>query len=321
MKHRRSLAALAVTALAGAGLLTSASTSSAASDPSAPVLTALSRAAQVRAYWTRDRMLDATPMGAEASGGSTSTRLAPRTTTGQAIESGSSAYVPKTVGKLFFTDGSVDYVCSASTIATRSRNQIVTAGHCVHTGPHPDDGLLGGLLGGTPHYFANWMYAPRYLDGRTPLGKWVATNRFVASGWINSENFDQDQAILALGAHNGKRIVDVTGGNRVAYGASANQGHVRIWGWPAASPYDGESAWRCDGTTVRDDSDNVGDARIACSMTQGSSGGPWILAKNRTANIGTIFAVTSRGTVSGPSELLAHPFTWSLRTLIQRANG
>lgn len=230
--------------------------------------------------------------------------------------------MPKTVGKLFFSDRADDYVCSASAIRTKSRNQVLTAGHCVHTGPHPDDigiPLLDGLLS-RPRYFSNWMFVPRYAHGNAPFGKWVATNRFVSTGWTQHENFSQDQAILTMGRRHGKKLINVVGGNRVALGRSPAEGQVRIWGWPAESPYNGEKAWRCDGPTKRSGADVRGDARMACPLNGGASGGPWLLRKRRTTNVGTIFAVTSREAVNGPKSLFAQPLPHELRQLINRAN-
>ncbi len=59
-----------------------------------------------------------------------------------------------------------DYVCSAAAIRTRKRNQVITAGHCVHTGPNV--GLLE-----QPHFFSDWLFVPRYRNGRAPYGRWV----------------------------------------------------------------------------------------------------------------------------------------------------
>jgi V8-like Glu-specific endopeptidase len=279
--------------------------------------------AQVRAYWTEQRMLAATPLDGLV-GSVAPTRSTDRAASGQAVQSNSSVRVPRTVGKLFFSDSGADYVCSAAAIRTQKRNKVLTAGHCVHTGPHPEDGLLPGLcllVCPAPHYFSNWMFVPRYENGAAPYGKWVATRGVVSDGWRTHENFTQDQGVLSMARRNGKRLVDVIGGNRVALNQSARQAGVRIWGWPAETPYDGETAWRCDGATVRDDSYWKGDAEMSCSMTAGSSGGPWILPGNRTANVGTIFAVTSRGTTAGPQILLAHPLPGELRTLIATAGG
>lgn len=323
MTVRRSLAGLAaVLALAG-GSLVAASTTAAHAQPS---VDALGRVAAVRAYWTRARMLAAIPVDSPSTTTTTTTtttRTSARTTglTSNTVQANSTVYTPRTVGKLFFSDGGSDYVCSAAAIATKSRNQVLTAGHCVNSS-HTNGGLLGlGLLAPKPHYYTNWLYVPRYDDGRAPFGKWVATAAYVTSGWINDENFQQDQGILTVARLNGRRLVAVTGGNRVALGAGTNHRGVRIWGWPAATPYDGETAWRCDGTTQASSVSTPGDSAMTCGLNGGASGGPWLLARDRTANVGTIYAVTSRITTVGPHLILAQPLPTSLRTLITRAGG
>jgi V8-like Glu-specific endopeptidase len=229
--------------------------------------------------------------------------------------------VPTSVGKLFFTDRRTDYVCSAAAIASPKGDEVLTAGHCVHTGPHPDGGLLGtGLLAGPPRYYSNWVFVPRYADGRAPLGRWVATGALAAAGWIKRESFTEDQGILTVARLGGRRLTDVVGGNRVALGRGRHQKGVRIWGWPAESPYDGEKAWRCDGTTKPTSIAAPGDAGMTCGLNGGASGGPWFLPKGRTGRTGTIFAVTSRITVGGSSHVvLAHPLPLSLRALIAAA--
>lgn len=309
---RRPLAALAAVGACLAGSLATA-------QPAPAVPSRHGYAATVRAYWTADRMAAAVPLDGLI--GSRTTRTAGRATTSNTLQSGTGGVtVPRTVGKLFFTDNNSDYVCSASAIVTRSRNQVLTAGHCVHTGPHPDGGLLGGLFV-QPHYFSNWMYVPRYAGGRAPLGKWVATHAYVSSGWTLHENFSQDQAILTMGVRNHRNLIPVTGGNRITVGARPFQVGARIWGYPAVNPFTGETAWRCDGTTHSTSVDWPNDASMSCGMNGGASGGPWLLRSGRTAETGTIFAVTSRESTSGPPVLLAHPLTSSIRTLITRANG
>ncbi|GAB4003340.1 trypsin-like serine peptidase [Nocardioides ultimimeridianus] len=329
---RRSLAGLTAVLALGAGSLAVAPTTPAHADGVVQLVHAratrpLGRIARVRAYWTRARMLAAIPVDSATTTATarTSPRTSARTTglTSNTVQNNTGGVIfPKTVGKLFFSDGGSDYVCSAAAIATRSRNQVLTAGHCAHTGPHPEGGLLGtGLLAGAPRYYSDWVYVPRYSNGNAPLGKWVATHAYVASGWIDDERFQQDQAILTVARLNGRKLVDVTGGNRVALGAGTDHQGVRIWGWPAGSPYDGETAWRCDGPTRASSVAAPGDAAMTCGLNGGASGGPWLLPGRRTINVGTIFAVTSRITTSGPHLILAQPLPISLRTLINRAGG
>ncbi|WP_281964126.1 hypothetical protein [Serinicoccus marinus] len=47
------------------------------------------------------------------------------------------------------------------------------------------------------------------------------------------------------------------------------------FGYPAASPDDGEELWRCSGVAGQDTRGTT-DHRLPCSMTGGSSGGGWI---------------------------------------------
>lgn len=313
----RPLAALAVVAaVAAAGpVAAQPSPTTSTSHPAHLGVRIHSRPAAVRAYWTRARMQAAIPLDAII-GSRTARATAPRT---QQTGAGG-VVVPRTVGKLFFSDSSADYVCTAAAIVSRSRNQILTAGHCVHTGPHPEGGGLLGLLPGPPHYFSHWMYVPRYNNGKAPLGKWVATHAYVTAGWRNDENFSQDQGVLTLAKHNGRKLVAVTGGNRIRVGASPVQRGVRVWGYPAESPYNGQRAWRCDGSTRSTSVDWPHDSEISCAMNGGASGGPWLLRAGRTAQAGTIYAVTSRQSTAGPKVLLAHPLTKSVRWLIGRAD-
>ena len=219
--------------------------------------------------------------------------------------------VPRTVGKLFFSDGPLDYVCSAAAIRTRRLNQVITAGHCVHTGPNV--GILE-----QPRFFSNWVFVPRFHRGRAPDGRWVGRNAWVFNGWVERESYRHDQAIIAFNKRNGRKLVKVVGGNKVVCCSAQRHRGVRIWGWPAQRPFDGRTARRCDGRTVRfrDTSDA---AMRHCRLTGGASGGPWLLPRGRTKNTGRIWAVTSRRLLDRPV-LLASPFPREIRRMIRAAN-
>lgn len=267
-------------------------------------------AREVRDYWTPDRMRSAVPIEELLPG------LADATTydaTERRVERTAQrrVRVPRTAGKLFFRVDGGDAVCSAAAIRTKRRNQVITAGHCVHTGPNV--GLLQ-----QPHFYRDFVFVPRYRDGRAPLGKWIGRKAWAFTGWVERESFRHDQAIIALKRRNGRRLVDVVGGNEVVWDKRPRQRGVRIWGWPAQSPYDGETAQRCDGNTARfENSDDA--AMHQCDLTGGASGGPWLLPRGRTANEGRIWAVTSRRLVDHPV-LLAHPIPREIRRMIRAAN-
>lgn len=273
---------------------------------------AVTSARQVRRYWTLERMAAAVPIEELVDGltvssdGDTQSRTSQRPVR---------VRVPRTAGKLFFTTNQGDAVCSAASIRTRRRDQVITAGHCVHSGP--DVGLLE-----RPHFYRNFVFVPRYHHNRAPDGRWVGRNSWVFTGWAENGASRYDQAIIAFKRRDGRKLVSRIGGNQVVWGKSPRQRGVRIWGWPAQAPYDGETARRCDGRTTRSDryADLGGDAVMhRCDLTGGASGGPWLLREGRTRNTGKIWAVTSRRDLLRPN-LIAHPIPRAMRGMIRAAN-
>ncbi|WP_428486827.1 trypsin-like serine peptidase [Rhodopila sp.] len=64
-------------------------------------------------------------------------------------------------GKLFFSEPSGDYVCSASVVRLRI---VVTAGHCIAS---PANGTA------PASFFSNWAFVPGYNNGSAPFGMWT----------------------------------------------------------------------------------------------------------------------------------------------------
>lgn len=268
-------------------------------------------AREIRNYWTPERMAAAIPIEDVVPGLtlSTSSDAAP---VDRATRTAARVRVPRTVGKLFFRDGAGDYVCSAAAIKTRRSNQVITAGHCVHTGPNPE-GFLA-----SPHFYRGFVFVPRYRHGRAPDGRWVGRNAWAFNGWIENESFRHDQAIISFKKRHGRKLVNVVGANEVVWGKPQRRWGVRIWGWPAQSPFDGETARRCDGRTTPFQ-DTADAAMHNCRLNGGASGGPWYLPRGRTANKGKIWAVTSRRLLDRPV-LLAVPIPFAIRRMIRAAN-
>jgi hypothetical protein len=59
-------------------------------------------------------------------------------------------------GKVFFSDGSANYVCSGTALTSGNESVVWTAGHCVNEGP-------GG-------FYTNWAFVPAYKDGTARTG-------------------------------------------------------------------------------------------------------------------------------------------------------
>ena len=209
--------------------------------------------------------------------------------------------VPTTAGKLFFTYDGADYVCSASSINSRNKSLVMTAGHCVHSGPQTG-------------WHKNFAYVPAYYNGHAPYGVWTWQRALTFKGWTEFGGFDYDQAFIAVQPQKGVRLVNKVGGNGLTVGASHLQKTVRTFGWPAERPFTGGTPHYCDGRTGKRSGSN--DATLGCAMTGGASGGPWII--NRVNDtVGYVFAVTSRRTLYGPPTLLASPNSLAVKSLYQ----
>ncbi len=264
----------------------------------------------VRRFWTAARMRNAIPLDLDRSGaGIPASAAAPAVT----HAAGRAAEGLRSVGKLFFSDASANYVCSAAAINTPERNLVVTAGHCVNSGGVR--GFLGGCRAGS--YYRNFQFVPAYDNGAAPYGTWIGVSAIAPAEWINGCNvFSRDQAMIAVAPLGGVNLVDAVGGNALAWNYPQRQDGVRAVGWPAQAPYDGKSRQECTAsTTVGEDGR---DAQMSCQLTGGASGGPWFL-RMASADTGFIFAVTSRRTTSGPAWLIAVPFDDSIEALMGAA--
>ncbi|NUS02832.1 MAG: hypothetical protein HOV97_09710 [Nonomuraea sp.] len=114
--------------------------------------------------------------------------------------------LPKTIGKVFFVDHDGHYRwCSATSIQSRHRNLVATAGHCVYeTGED---------------VYAKWVFVPGYYQGKAPWGVYVGAYAFTAYDLDTYDDYDGDFAFVAV--HNG---FSLTGSKEV------NKGEFSDWG-------------------------------------------------------------------------------------------
>ncbi|MEV3979803.1 hypothetical protein [Nonomuraea sp. NPDC049758] len=96
--------------------------------------------------------------------------------------------LPKTIGKVFFVDSAGKYRwCSATSIQSRHRNLVATAGHCVYeTGKD---------------VYSKWVFVPGYYQGKSPWGVYVGAYAFTAYDLDTYDDYDGDFAFVAV--HNG----------------------------------------------------------------------------------------------------------------------
>jgi V8-like Glu-specific endopeptidase len=170
--------------------------------------------------------------------------------------------VIKAVGRLYFTLSGVDYVCSATSISSANRDLLVTAGHCIHGG------------GQGQAFATNVSFAPGYVAGALHYGLWTARRLIAPQSWTASQDFNHDVGFVVLNTRNGQHLADVVGTERIAFDTPRSW-PLYVFGYPAQPPYNGGTLVYCSGTPGRDPYGGTQDS-MACSMTSGASGGPWL---------------------------------------------
>lgn len=263
-------------------------------------------AATATAYWTRRRMAAARPADvATVAAGVRQTRasgldaylhrIAPgrgaSTLTVPGTPWAAGGLVARTTGKVFFSLGPDDYVCSGSAVDAPDRSTVLTAGHCV---VDPETGTAA----------TNWVFVPGYRDGVAPYGIFTATHLAPTDGWRTSQDFDVDVAFADVARNAaGQRLEDAVGAQPLAFGAARGQA-VSAFGYPAAAPWTGERLVQCAGVVRPDPTPSPsGDQGLACTMTGGSSGGPWFAAFDRRTGRGTVTSLTSFSYSDAPGVL------------------
>lgn len=239
-------------------------------------------------YWTPARAATAIPrdFGIDPSTGKAVPRAKPvkpptqleKAWTGEGFDT-----VGATTGKLLFTLGTTNYVCSASVVDDSTGNSIVlTAAHCAY------DWRTGDAK--------NWMFIPGFDPGdafsgctTTDYGCWTASSLWVnaafkSAGAFNLIAITNDFAFAVMGpsttrpASNPYAELDAAVGSQpISFTGNLTTDLGKFTtslGYPQASPYDGTTLRYCQGTLGMDEYSGV-TYRIPCGMTGGSSGGPW----------------------------------------------
>jgi V8-like Glu-specific endopeptidase len=279
---------------AGTALLAGGLAAPAGAAPSSTGAAASAEHRRIVDYWTPERVRNAVPADVvldergrrvEASkpggGGTTGS-----TVTGASWTGGGA--VLKTTGKVLFTMGTANYVCSGSLVqdGVADRALVLTAGHCVYD----DRGDA---------FATNWMFvpefdsAPTFTCANTAWGCWTATRLVTTSAWANSEfNHDYAFAVLGAGGKTNAQADDVIGAQPIAFG-TVHPTVVHAFGYPAAQPYTGNDLVYCAGTDVKDTVSGSTAYSVGCSMNGGSSGGPWFRSFATSTGTGTLTSLNS----------------------------
>jgi hypothetical protein len=279
-RTRSTVLGTAVALLGGALAVGGAPTSaSGASGPERGVETHAAAATAASAhrvadYWTTTRMRNARPAQEPAASTASSSPVDRGTATKVAAKPPSGTPTPAastvaTTGKVFFTLGGVNYVCSGAATSSTNRDVVTTAGHCVNEGPGA--------------FATNWAFVPAYNNGSRPYGTWTARTLVTTSAWANQGDINYDGGFAVMNTLNGAHLTDVVGGQGIGFNLARGLSY-NAYGYPAAAPFNGETLKSCSGTASDDVWGGTQSQAITCDMTGGSSGGPWLISGSSTIN-------------------------------------
>jgi hypothetical protein len=293
MRRTRStlLAALAVT-LGGALAVTAPSTASGATGGAVEThaaATTHASADRVADYWTPKRMRNAqAPQAPSAAGASSATVERGSATKVAASKPGGpvpAASAVATTGKVFFTLGGVNYVCSGTATSSSNRDVVTTAGHCVNEGPGA--------------FATNWAFVPAYNSGSRPYGTWTARTLVTTSAWANQGDINYDGGFAVMNTLNGQHLTDVVGGQGIGFNLARHLSYTS-YGYPAAPPFTGETLQSCSGTAFDDTYGGTQSQGIPCNMTGGSSGGGWITGGSTLNSVNSFGYTSVKNVMFGP---------------------
>jgi hypothetical protein len=325
MRIQRSASVAATLVLAALPILASGAMASSGADAQA----ARERAEHTRIinYWTPARVRAAVPRDfvIESTG-----HIVPKAKPGGGSGTGASwpngtGKVYKATGKVLFTMGGSQYVCSGTALSNSrggTDGVVITAGHCAY-----DE---------TAHAFAtNWLFVPQFDSNptftcaNTAFGCWTAKalvvhNGFASAGGFNNQAIKYDWSFAVVGGGgktSGANVdLDTAVGN---FGKQDTEMTINTvasaFGYPAAGKYHGSDLIYCQGSTTRDVNPGTNNYRLACNMTGGSSGGPWFSGFDASGNAGTIRSLNSYG-YSGQSFMYGPIFNSNTTSTSNAAN-
>ena len=245
---------------------------------------ARAEAGRVARYWTPARMRSAVPLDMELRGGRLRRVEAPPA---NPLATASFKPVPAPTappysvnGRIFVRQGGLEGYCSGTAIDSPTRQLVLTAAHCVNSGPRP---------GGRPALWSQYLeFVPAYTGGATPFGTFVARRQYVAAprAWIKAGNPDFDLgAFRAFPNEEGVNVADAVGGGATITIDQDRHQKFQTFGYPGEStrmqgcqsPYIGDDAltYRLAGPPTMG---------IRCHWAPGASGGGWLIGDGTQIN-------------------------------------
>jgi hypothetical protein len=233
--------------------------------------------AEVRDYWTPERMREAKPLElAPAGEGAASAPVASTAAAppDQEIPAALDMTYPYRIhGRLFLRLGSIDASCSATVVTSFSRDLAMTAGHCV---AEPGGGT------GQAVWATNVVFVPAYRGTSRPFGLYPATTIGAPVLWVFEGDIAVDVGTVKLAPGPTGLIQDALGSRGVGFNRSAksyNRKSFQLFGYPAEPPpfYDGERPILCSSPFAGFEKFTGSVTADPCHQQEGASGGGWVL--------------------------------------------
>jgi V8-like Glu-specific endopeptidase len=231
------------------------------------------QAARVERYWTPARMRSARPLDLTANGGVVEAPPAPPTAAASFLAVATPEVPPYSVnGRIFVRQGKLRGYCSGTAIDSPTRALVLTAGHCVDSGPDEH---------GRSHWSSFLEFVPGFNGGVAPFGTFVARRGAVYAPrpWVKGGNPDFDMgAFLTDPNSEGANVADAVGGGVAIVTDLSRHQEFQTFGYPGETthmqscraPYAGDNlqSYALPGPPI---------LSILCRWIPGASGGAWLI--------------------------------------------
>jgi V8-like Glu-specific endopeptidase len=274
----------------------------AAAIPAAAASSEAAAIARVERYWTPQRMAAAKPLEYVSDG---SGRPFLRPGAAEAAGGASASYAPvktpeeppfSVEGRIFVKIGKLEGYCSGTAIDSPTRQLVLTAGHCVNTGPRQD---------GPPEAAGFLEFVPAYSGGVAPFGAFVSRRETIRAlpQWINhgNPNFDLG-AFLTYPNSEGVDVADAVGGGaEIALDQSRRQ-TFQTFGYPGRKT----RMEGCESDYVGDDATTYSfpgppTFSVRCRWAPGASGSGWLIGDGSRINgINTYLLLSEKSLTFSP---------------------
>jgi hypothetical protein len=262
-------------------------------------------AARVERWWTPARMRSARPLDL-AMDHRGRVALQAGTPLGGAVASFVPVVTPEVPpfsvnGRIFLRQGKLRGFCSGTAINSPTRQLVLTAGHCVNSGPS----FLSPSLR-RPGIWSSYLeFVPGFNGGVAPFGAFVARRSavYAPSQWVKQGNPDFDLgAFLTLPNPEGANVADAVGGGATIVTDVSRRQVFQSFGYPGETTH----MQACQSPYIGDDTlsyplPGPPTLAIRCRWAPGASGGGWLIGDGTQINgMTTYLHLDNRSRSFGP---------------------